>query len=60
MLDGTVIGQCLPRHRSCEFIRFLTTIDQQTPAELDLHLIVDNSSTHKSAGQMLAQASSPL
>ena len=43
MLDGTVIGQCLPRHRSQEFIRFLTTIDQQTPAELDLHLIVDNS-----------------
>ncbi len=48
MLDGTVIGQCLPRHRSQEFIRFLTTVDEQTPAELDLHLIVDNSSTHKS------------
>ena len=44
MLDGTVIGQCLPRHRSQEFIRFLATIDQQTPAELDLHLIVDNKS----------------
>src|SRR5271166_4690037 len=48
MLDGTVIGQCLLRHRSQEFIGFLTTIDQQSPAELDLHLIVDNSSTHKS------------
>lgn len=48
MLDGTVIGQCLPRHRSREFIRFLKTIDAQTPADLDLHLIVDNSSTHKS------------
>ena len=48
MLDGTIIGQCLPRHRSPEFIRFLTTIARQTPAELDLHLIVDNSSTHNS------------
>ena len=48
MLDGKVIGECLPRHRSREFIRFLNLIDQQTPSELDLHLIVDNSSTHKS------------
>ena len=48
MLDGTVIGECLPRHRSQEFIRFLKTIDQSTPPELDLHLIVDNYSTHKS------------
>ncbi len=48
LLDGKVIGQCLPRHRSREFLRFLTTLDQQTPADLDLHLIVDNSSTHKS------------
>ena len=48
MLDGTVIGQCLPRHRGREFISFLATIDRQTPAELDLHLIVDNSSSHKS------------
>lgn len=48
MLDGTVIGECLPRHRSLEFIRFLKTIEQSTPSELDLHLIVDNFSTHKS------------
>ncbi len=48
MLDGTVIGECLPRHRSQEFIKFLKTIEQVTPAELDLHLIVDNYSTHKS------------
>ena len=48
MLDGKVIAECLPRHRSREFIRFLKTIDAQTPADLDLHLIVDNSSTHKS------------
>ncbi len=48
MLDGKVVGQCLPRHRSREFVRFLGTIDQSTPPELDLHLIVDNYCTHKS------------
>ncbi len=48
MLDGKVIGECLPRHRSKEFVKFLGTIDRNTPSELDLHLIVDNYSTHKS------------
>ena len=48
LLDGTVIGQCLPRHRSREFLRFLRTLEQQTPAALALHLIVDNASIHKS------------
>ena len=48
MLDGKVIGQCLPRHRAKEFVKFLKQIDAQTPADLDLHLIVDNYSTHKS------------
>ena len=47
MLDGTVIGTCMPRHRHREFLRFLKLIDQQTPADLDLHLIVDNYATHK-------------
>lgn len=48
LLDGKIIGQCLPRHRSREFIRFLNQIDEHTPADLDLHLIVDNYATHKS------------
>ena len=47
MLDGTVIGACMPRHRHREFLRFLKLIDQQTPAGLDFHLIVDNYATHK-------------
>lgn len=47
MLDGTVIGDCMPRHRHQEFIRFLKRIDAETPPELDLHLIVDNYGTHK-------------
>ena len=46
-LDGRVIGDCMPRHRHQEFIRFLKTIDFETPSELDLHLIVDNYGTHK-------------
>jgi len=47
MLDGRVIGTCMPRHRHREFLRFLKLVDQQTPAGLDLHLIVDNYATHK-------------
>jgi transposase len=47
MIDGKVIGECKPRHRAKEFIGFLKTIDRQTPQGLDLHLIVDNASTHK-------------
>ncbi len=47
MLDGKVIGDCMPRHRHQEFIRFLKKIDAETPSELDLHLIVDNYGTHK-------------
>jgi transposase len=47
MLDGKVIGDCMPQHRHQEFIRFLKRIDTETPAEAELHLIVDNYGTHK-------------
>ena len=47
MLDGKVIGDCMPRHRHQEFIRFLGKVDGETPTGLDLHLIVDNYGTHK-------------
>jgi transposase len=47
LLDGKVIGDCMPRHRHQEFIRFLKMIDAETPPHLDLHLIVDNYGTHK-------------
>jgi transposase len=47
MLDGRVVGQCLPRHRHQEFLRFLRTLDREFPADLELHLIVDNYRTHK-------------
>jgi transposase len=47
MLDGKVIGDCMPYHRHQEFIRFLGKIDAETPPQFDLHLIVDNYGTHK-------------
>jgi transposase len=46
-LDGTVIGDCMPRHRHQEFIRFLQLINTKTSPDLDIHLIVDNYGTHK-------------
>lgn len=46
---GKVIGKCYPRHRSVEFRRFLDLIDKSVPEELDVHLILDNYSTHKTA-----------
>jgi transposase len=48
-LDGSVVGQCLPRHRHQEFLKFLRTLDREFPGEHELHLIVDNYRTHKHA-----------
>ena len=45
--DGQVISLCQQRHRHQEWIRFLKLIDEATPRDLDLHLIVDNYATHK-------------
>ena len=47
VLEGTVIGECMARHRHQEFLRFLRIIDRETPPELELHLIIDNYGTHK-------------
>src|SRR4029077_10587457 len=47
VLTGKVIGQCLPRHRHTEFLRFLRTIDREVPEALAVHLICDNYATHK-------------
>ncbi len=46
--DGTVISSLHRRHRSIEFKMFLTKIDEQVPADLEVHLVCDNYSTHKS------------
>jgi transposase len=42
-----VIGSLHARHRAIEFKRFLQSIDKEVPAELDVHVVLDNSSTHK-------------
>jgi transposase len=44
---GKVIGRLHSRHRAIEFKKFLQTIDREVPAELAVHLVLDNSSTHK-------------
>jgi transposase len=46
VLTGSVIGQCLPRHRHNEFLKFLKTIDREVPKGLQVHLILDNYATH--------------
>jgi transposase len=46
-LDGTVVATQMKRHRHQEWIRFLALIEQQTPTDRELHLIVDNYATHK-------------
>jgi transposase len=45
--SGNVIAEMTPRHRAEEFRRFLNLIDASLPAQLDVHVVLDNSSTHK-------------
>ena len=47
VLTGSVVGQCLPRHRHTEFLKFRATIDKQVPDGLQIHMILDNYCTHK-------------
>ena len=47
VLDGTVIGRCMQRHRHEEFIRFLNAVEKQVPAEKLIHAVLDNYATHK-------------
>ena len=49
ILNGKVIGTCQERHRSREFIRFLNHLERQLPEDQEVHLIMDNYCTHKSA-----------
>lgn len=44
---GTVIGGAFARHRAAEFRSFLDEVDAQVPPDLDIHLVLDNSATHK-------------
>jgi transposase len=47
VLDGTVIGHCMQRHRNQEFIRFLNAIECAVPAGKAIHVILDNYAAHK-------------
>jgi transposase len=49
VLDGTVIGRCMQRHRHQEFIRFLNTLEAEVPVGKMVHVILDNYATHKHA-----------
>jgi transposase len=47
VVSGKVSGQCYPRHRHQEFIKFLRRLDTEFEPDLELHLIMDNYGTHK-------------
>jgi transposase len=49
VLSGEVIGECLPRHRHEEFLKFLRRVNREVPQDLQVHLILDNYATHKHA-----------
>ena len=46
---GTVIGKCMRRHRAQEFRKFLDEVERNVPADLDIHVVMDNYGTHKTA-----------
>ena len=46
---GRVIGKCYRRHRAREFLDFLKEIDRSVPEGLDIHVVMDNYATHKTA-----------
>ena len=47
VLDGTVVGHCMARHRRQEFLRFLNAIDRAIPAGKLIHVVLDNYAAHK-------------
>jgi len=47
IVTGRVIGRCYRRHRAVEFRKFLAQVEQAVPADLDIHLVLDNYATHK-------------
>ena len=44
---GTIVGKCMSRHRAREFRKFLDEIERNVPANLDIHVVMDNASSHK-------------
>ena len=44
---GTIVGKCMPRHRAREFRKFLDEVERSVPVNLDIHVVMDNASSHK-------------
>jgi transposase len=44
---GTIVGKCMPRHRAREFRKFLDEVERNVPVNLDIHVVMDNASSHK-------------
>ena len=59
VLDGTVFGRCMQRHRQHEFIRFLNAIEREVPAGKVIHAVLDNYATHKAPKVMAWLARHP-
>ena len=47
ILDGSVLGRCMPRHTHAEFLKFLSAVERNVPSGLAIHAIADNYATHK-------------
>ena len=59
VLDGSLIGRCMQRHRHQDFIRFLNTVEAAVPAGKLVHVILDNYGTHKHPKVMAWLVESP-
>ncbi len=59
LTSGKVIGSLHCRHRAIEFKKFLQTLDREVPAELDVHVVLDNTSTHKTPAIKTLAAGAP-
>lgn len=58
--SGKVIGDCMPRHRAREFLKFLRNIDKAVPARRDVHLVLDNYAPQDARGEGMAGQEPPL
>jgi transposase len=59
ILDGTVVGRCMPKHTHKEFIKFLNAVERAVPAGKVIHAIADNYATHKHPNVMKWLAEHP-
>ena len=56
---GEIIGKCFPRHRAREFRKFLDLVEANVPADLDIHIVMDNYGTHKTKWLRVATEGRP-